>query len=111
MSRPDGGASVSSSRASARMSAWDAMSNGGRRSRGPLVSTLSRFAGEGKVRVVLTSTSPPCYCRAPDFQGSLRHEKDQSEDPGGRARWRRDDPDHLAVHQREADPSLSRYRS
>src|SRR5690348_13941664 len=39
-----------------------------------------------------------------------RYGEDQGEDPGRRDGRRRDDPDHLGVHQGEADPSLSRYR-
>ena len=35
--------------------------------------------------------------------------QDQGDEPGGRARRRRDDPHHLEIHQRQADPSLSRH--
>src|SRR3712207_7745341 len=37
---------------------------------------------------------------------STPHGEDQGEEPGRRARRRRDDQDHLAVHQGPADPAL-----
>ena len=37
--------------------------------------------------------------------------EDQSREPGRRARRRRDDPDHLGLHQRAADPALPRPRA
>ena len=37
--------------------------------------------------------------------------QDQSEEPCRRARRRRDDPDHLAAHPRQAHPPLSRRRA
>ena len=45
----------------------------------------------------------------PPAQGD-DHGEDQGRQPGRRARRRRDDPDHLAVHQGQADPPLSRHR-
>ena len=37
--------------------------------------------------------------------------EDQGQEPDRRARRRRDDPDHLVVHQRAADPALPRRRA
>src|SRR3712207_9274678 len=42
---------------------------------------------------------------------STPHGEDQGEEPGRRARRRRDDQDHLAVHQGPADPALPRRRA
>src|SRR5689334_12057673 len=48
-----------------------------------------------------------CATITPD---EARVKEFRSEDPGRRDGRRRDDPDHLGVHQGEADPSLSRHR-
>src|SRR5437762_4372775 len=42
---------------------------------------------------------------------SARHGQDQGVQPDRRARRRRDDADHLAVHQGAADPSVPRRRA
>jgi hypothetical protein len=39
----------------------------------------------------------------------VSNEQNQSRQSGGRNGRRRDDPDHLEIHQRQADPSLSRH--
>src|SRR5690349_12093471 len=43
-------------------------------------------------------------------KGLNPNEQDQSRQSGSRNGRRRDDPDHLEIHQRQADPSLSRYQ-
>ena len=53
--------------------------------------------------------SPPRIVAA-SIASPRRWREDQSREPDRRARRRRDDPDHLGVHQRAADPSLPRPR-
>ena len=48
--------------------------------------------------------------RRPSCEGRRRMTKIKVDEPGRRARRRRDDPDHLGLHQAEADPALSRHR-
>ena len=43
-------------------------------------------------------------------EGRIRMTKIKVDEPGRRARRRRDDPDHLGLHQEEADPALPRHR-
>src|SRR5689334_24442143 len=61
------------------------------------------IAAQGGRRTLFTSlrASPPG-----DTNG-----EDRSQEPHRRARRRRDDPDHLAVHQGPADPPLPRRRA
>ena len=47
----------------------------------------------------------------PSPRGAPRHGEDQGQQPGRRARRRRDDPDHLAADPGAADPALSRCRA
>src|SRR5882757_3172132 len=50
----------------------------------------------------------PRYLSAVFQKGPLRHGKNQGDQPRRRTRWRRDDPDHLAVHQGQADQPVPR---
>ena len=58
-----------------------------------------------------TSTLVPVNCRGTAKTAKTRersvpaHGQDQGREPGRRARRRRDDPHHLAVHQGQADPA------
>ena len=55
------------------------------------------------------STHPASKRAVP--KGLLHHGKNQGDQPRRRTRWRRDDPDHLAVHQGQADPPVPRCRT
>ncbi len=58
------------------------------------------------------ATSPAFRYDRPNRIQTARgpHVEDQGSEPRRRTRRRRDDPDHLGLHQAEADPALSRHR-
>ena len=72
---------------------------------------VGRGAGGGARRRVLPrpASDPPAATRTRTSRGETRGE-DQGGEPGRRARRRRDDPDHLGVHQGPADPPVPRRR-
>ena len=53
----------------------------------------------------------PLFPSIPRCKGPSLHGENQSGQSGRRNGRRRDDPDHLAIHQGQADPSLSRHQS
>ena len=76
-----------------------------RRGANAIATPPARWAAPSRPRTV-----PAAFPSIPRCKGPLCHGENQSGQSGRRNGRRRDDPDHLAIHQGQADPSLPRCR-